>query len=242
MLWITRKGEYYMSLGQNLQCLRKMRNKMTQEALAEQLNVSRQTVSKWELDTAYPEMDKVIELCDLFSCTMDELVRGDFNLNDEAYSDIRTETVKAFDCVKYAVFSREPESDAIKHVEGWAKELEMTDAVIIGWDFPFLSQEQVNVFHMHGYEAALIVGSDEAAKIGEKPEIFHQEDQDYIAITIKDPMTAPFRTIPNAYKALMMHMKINGIQHRQDGKIIECFEKEYVKDGISYMDVYIAVE
>lgn len=65
-----------MSLGQNLQCLRKMRNKMTQEALAEQLNVSRQTVLKWELDTVYPEMDKIIELCNLFSCTMDELVRG----------------------------------------------------------------------------------------------------------------------------------------------------------------------
>ena len=39
-----------MSFGQNLQCLRKIRNKMTQEELAEHLNVSRQTVSKWELD------------------------------------------------------------------------------------------------------------------------------------------------------------------------------------------------
>lgn len=231
-----------MSLGQNLQYLRKMKNKMTQEALAEQLNVSRQTVSKWELDTACPEMDKVIELCDLFSCTMDELVRGDFILNDEAYSDIWTETVKAFDCVKYAVLSREPESDAIRHVSRWAKELKLTDAVIIGWDFPFLSQEQVNVFHMHGYEAALIVSGDEAAKLGEKPEVFHQEDQAYIAITIRDPMQQPFRTIPNAYKILMTHMKINGIQHRQSEKIIECFEKEYVKDGISYMDVYIAIE
>ena len=231
-----------MSLGQNLQCLRKMRNKMTQETLAEQLNVSRQTVSKWELDLVCPEMDKVIELCDLFSCTMDELVRGDFNLSDEAYSDIRTETVKAFDCLRYAVFSREPETDAIGHVRSWAEELKIPYAEkIIGWDFPFLSQEQVNVFHMHGYEAALIVDSDEAAKIGEKPEVFHQEDQDYIVITIRDPMTAPFRTIPNAYKALMMHMKINGIQHKQDDQIIECFEKEYEKDGVWYMDVYIAV-
>ena len=55
-------------------------------------------------------------------------------------------------------------------------------------------------------------------------------------------MTAPFRTIPNAYKALMTHMKINGIGHRQDGKVIECFEKEYDKDGICHMDVYIAIE
>ena len=57
-----------MSFGQNLQFLRKMRNKMTQEELAEKMGVSRQTVSKWELDTVYPEMDKVVELCNIFSC------------------------------------------------------------------------------------------------------------------------------------------------------------------------------
>lgn len=230
-----------MSFGQNLQCLRKMRNKMTQEELAEKLNVSRQTVSKWELDIVYPEMEKVVELCTMFSCTMDELVRGDFNLNEDAYSDIRTETVKAFDYIKYAVFSREPESDAINHVKRWAEELGMTEPVIIGWNFPFLSQEQVNVFHMHGYEAALIVQNDMAVNVEEKPEVIHQEEQTYAAITIRNPGGEPFRIIPNAYEVLMTHMKINGMQHKQDKKVIECFEKEYVKDGIDYMDIYIAV-
>ena len=60
-----------MSFCQNVQYLRRMRNRMTQEALAEKLNVSRQTVSKWELDMAYPEMNKLLELCDLFCCSMD---------------------------------------------------------------------------------------------------------------------------------------------------------------------------
>ena len=41
-----------MSFGQNLQCLRKMRN-MTQEALAEKMDVSRQTVSIWELEVSH---------------------------------------------------------------------------------------------------------------------------------------------------------------------------------------------
>lgn len=65
-----------MSFGTNLQYLRKKKG-MTQEALAETLDVSRQTVSKWESDGAFPETDKIIALCDLFSCNMDELIRGD---------------------------------------------------------------------------------------------------------------------------------------------------------------------
>lgn len=45
-----------MALGKNLQFLRKLYNKMTQEELAEKMGVSRQTVSKWELDAVYPEV------------------------------------------------------------------------------------------------------------------------------------------------------------------------------------------
>lgn len=230
-----------MSFGQNLQYLRKMRNRMTQEELAEKIWVSRQTISKWELDMGYPEMDKIIELCNLFSCTMDELIRGDLNISDEAYSDIRIETVSAFDYVKYAAISKEPETDAITHVRKWAEELGLAEYKIIGWDFPFLSQEQINVFHMHGYEAALIVNDEMVMNLEEQPEVFHQEEQTYIAISIRNPSQGPFHLIPNAYKTLMAHMKINGIKHKHDKKIIECFEKEYIKDGIDYMDVYIAV-
>ncbi|MCM1335524.1 MAG: helix-turn-helix transcriptional regulator, partial [Eubacterium sp.] len=58
-----------MSFGKNLQFLRRLRQNMTQEDLAERLNVSRQTVSKWELDTAQPEIEKAIELCRVFKAT-----------------------------------------------------------------------------------------------------------------------------------------------------------------------------
>ncbi len=64
-----------MSFGENLQFLRKKAN-ITQEQLAEQLNVSRQSVSKWESDTAYPEMDKLLTLCEMFHCDMDTIIRG----------------------------------------------------------------------------------------------------------------------------------------------------------------------
>lgn len=65
-----------MSFGENLQFYRK-RKDITQEQLAEQLGVSRQTVSKWESDSSYPEMEKILQLCDLFECPMDILIRGD---------------------------------------------------------------------------------------------------------------------------------------------------------------------
>ncbi len=65
-----------MSFRDNLQHLRATRN-MTQEQLAMLLGVSRQSVSKWEAERAYPEMDKLLALCDLFGCTLDELVMGD---------------------------------------------------------------------------------------------------------------------------------------------------------------------
>lgn len=61
-------------------------------------------------------------------------------------------------------------------------------------------------------------------------------------ITIKDPFTAPFRTIPNAYETLMAYMKVNGLEHQEEKNVISCFEKEYERDGTTYMDVYIQIK
>ena len=230
-----------MSFGQNVQFLRKMRNKMTQEELAERLGVSRQTVSKWELDTAYPEMNKLIELCELFSCSMDQLVREDICINEDAYSDIRIEEVPAFRYLRYAVISTEPEEDAIGHVRNWGASLGIAEPEIIGWDFPVVSPEQSNVFNMHGYAAALLL-PEKLPPIDPRAEIISQPPQKYIAITIKDPMLSPYRLIPNAYKVLMTHMNVNGIRHCEDEKVIACFEKEYDRESVHYMDVYIAAE
>ena len=56
-----RKGELVQwSFGRNLQHLRRLSRNMTQEALAERLGVSRQTVSKWEMDAAQLDMDVYI--------------------------------------------------------------------------------------------------------------------------------------------------------------------------------------
>ena len=41
------------------------------------------------------------------------------------------------------------------YVFKYAKEWEIENPKVIGWDFPFLSPEQINIYHMHGYTAAL---------------------------------------------------------------------------------------
>ena len=46
-------------------------------SLSASLIESRQTVSKWESGSSYPEMEKILQLCDLFECPMDILIRGD---------------------------------------------------------------------------------------------------------------------------------------------------------------------
>ena len=64
-----------MTTGQKIYECRK-RAGLTQEELAEQLNVSRQAVSKWEADAAFPETEKILALCRLFSLSADELLFG----------------------------------------------------------------------------------------------------------------------------------------------------------------------
>ena len=70
-----------MSFRTNLQYLRAERH-MTQEQLAMLLGVSRQSVTKWEAEKSYPEMDKLIKMCQIFECSLDDLVTGD--LTDRA--------------------------------------------------------------------------------------------------------------------------------------------------------------
>ena len=229
-----------MSLGQNLQFLRKMRS-MTQEELAEKMDVSRQTVSKWELDAIYPEVPKITELCALFSCTMDQLVREDMNVLDDAYSDIREAWVEPMRYVSHTVVCTIPEGDAIDRVTSWAKKLGIEEPYIMGWDFPVPSQELINIHNMHGYTAAITLPEGVSADSLEVP-VLSQERQKYMAITIREPFTAPFRLIPNAYKALMTYMHMNGIAHRQEKNVIACFEHDYVRDGAEYMDIFIAAE
>lgn len=84
-----------MTTGEKLSLLRKKKG-ITQEELSEILNVSRQSVSRWEMDATFPETDKLITLSKLFECSIDFLLNDNIQEDEESY--IETSIV---DCCKF---------------------------------------------------------------------------------------------------------------------------------------------
>ena len=62
-----------MKIGEKITHLR-VEAGLSQEQLAEKIEVSRQSVSKWEMDQALPQIDKVLLLCEIFGISTDELL------------------------------------------------------------------------------------------------------------------------------------------------------------------------
>ena len=102
-----------MNLSDNIKKIRKDNN-LSQEDLAEKLNVSRQSVSKWEQGIAYPEMDKVLQICKMFNLSIDELLNQNIkevekskeskiNINKyiDSFLSYITKTVNMFSSMKF---------------------------------------------------------------------------------------------------------------------------------------------
>lgn len=75
-----------MKIGNKINQLRKLSG-MTQEQLAEKLNVSRQTISKWESDSTSPDLESIVKISRIFHVSLDDLLKegetGVANKNDE---------------------------------------------------------------------------------------------------------------------------------------------------------------
>ena len=67
-----------MNLGNKIMTLRK-KNNMSQEELAEKVGVTRQTISKWELEETSPDITQAKTLSNIFKVSLDELVSNDLN-------------------------------------------------------------------------------------------------------------------------------------------------------------------
>ena len=64
-----------MNFGDNLQALRRQQG-LSQEQLAEKLDVTRQTISKWELNQSAPDLNYLCQLSEIFGISLDALVKG----------------------------------------------------------------------------------------------------------------------------------------------------------------------
>ena len=230
-----------MSLGTNIQYLRKL-NRLTQEQFAEKMSITRQTVSRWESDEVTPELSKLVEMCSLFSCKLDELVRENMASKDEIYSDVEIRKVPAFKMARYVMISPNPESDVQVYMKNWGitSGLVAADpkAKLIGWDFPFVSQELQTRFGLHGYVAAYVLPEGFQTNC---PGVEYAENKEaeYAVITVTEPMVRPFERIPAGYKLIMEFLQANNFKDKQCDDIIGCFEHEYEKDGVWYMDIYV---
>ncbi len=231
-----------MKLGKNIQYLRKVNN-ITQEEMAERLSVSRQTISKWEMGQAYPEIPKLVMMGDMFHCKVDELLKQDMNKVMEIYSEVKVRKVKGFRMARYVMITPNPEDDVSAYMDRWAEASGLNSIPgykpkRIGWDFPFASLEQQNRFGLRGYVSAYILPDGfEPACPG--VEITSQGDADYAYITVRDPFSRAFELIPGAYKKIMEHLDDNGFKENSGKEYLSCFEYVYEKDGITFMDVYI---
>lgn len=85
-----------MTTGEKIALLRKKKG-LTQEALSEQLDVSRQSVSRWEMDVSFPETDKLIKLSKMFECSIDFLLNEAITAEEEK----REEAWTAQDCYSF---------------------------------------------------------------------------------------------------------------------------------------------
>lgn len=234
-----------MSLGKNIQYLRHINGSMTQETLAERMNVSRQSVSKWESDESWPDMEKLIAMCDLFSCKLDELVREDMSDRENVYSPVTIRTMPGFTMARYVMITPNPEDDVQAYMRAWGKNSGLLDACanprLIGWDFPFVSVDQQTRFGLRGYAAAYVLPEGFTPACG-GVEIASQKTARYAVTTITEPFKGPFQRIPGAYQHILRFLEARGGTKPDETGLIPCFEHEYEKDGVQYMDVYILAE
>lgn len=82
-----------MTIGEKIYKLRTEKN-LSQGELSELLEVSRQSVSKWENGAATPDLDKIIKLSEVFGITIDELIKGDFTVSSKTEGSQTTVTTK----------------------------------------------------------------------------------------------------------------------------------------------------
>ena len=132
-----------MSTGEKLSKLRK-ENGYTQEALAEIIGVSRQSISKWESDGAFPETEKLIQLSRLYKCSIDYLLKDD--ISEEAIPVIEKKENKKNNLKNYLS----------KNLFTCLWSVLIFGITLLFYLFPYASKETISDGIYHGYIKANI--------------------------------------------------------------------------------------
>lgn len=132
-----------MTIGEKIAALR-ISADISQEQLAEKISVSRQSVSKWEMDQALPQIDKVLQLCELFGISTDELL-----------------------CEKIALLEKEPakrQKNKYFGTDGFRGEANMTltsmQAYRVGRFLGWYYSSPLSGCHKTGYRPRIVIGKD----------------------------------------------------------------------------------
>lgn len=131
-----------MTIGEKIAKLR-IAADISQEQLAEKISVSRQSVSKWEMDQALPQIDKVLQICELFDITTDELLHD-----------------------KISIDRIKPESDGNKYfgTDGFRGEANITltsmQAYRVGRFLGWYFSSELSGCNKPGYRPRIVIGKD----------------------------------------------------------------------------------
>ena len=158
-------------------------------------------------------------------------------MNTNIYSEIKTVKLDKFKVARYVIISPAPENDVISYMDNWAEKSGLLNIngykkKRIGWDFPFVSQEQQEKFGLRGYVAAYVLPDNFESQCS-GAEIAYINEDTYATLTITDPHSDSFTNIPRAYQMLMEFAKTSSWENRL------AFEEEYDIDGVHYMDIYV---
>lgn len=221
-----------MFFGSNLQFLRKI-NSMTQERLASRMGISRQTVSKWESGEASPELGKLMELCDIFGCSLDSLLREDLTARRD--SDLRPVLVRGFTMARYLVISPNARRDAEAYIRRWAEKNGLEQPRLLFWSHPWLSREQKRM-GLKGCCAACVLPEGFPGKDPDV-EIVTQPDGLYAMATVRYTAAepGPDRIVP----MMLERLPETGLKKSAARGYLPVFRRYGETDGAAWMEIFL---
>ena len=119
-----------MSLGERISTIRKEKG-LSQETFGNELNVTRQTVSKWELDQAYPEVDKLIEISKKYDVSIEWLLGTRDNRHD--VNDLSEQQLKAIEDIVKKYVENKPKEEKHKYLSFKTVLLVLVICMTVSW-------------------------------------------------------------------------------------------------------------